>query len=67
MTKAKAVIHAYADEHMDMELFSYKTNEMKIPNIVSEVESKTTQWKHILITYLDKGEGYIGISAKHWH
>jgi len=57
------IVHAYADENMDLELIKFETTEIRIPNIVEEVDSKTTEWQHILITYPN---GYIGFDKRQW-
>lgn len=60
---AKTIVHAYADENMDMELFKFETTEIRIPNIVELVEKQSKQWQHILITNSD---GYIGFDKRQW-
>lgn len=57
------IIHAYADENMDLELFKFETTEQRIPKIVEEVDSRSQQWQHILITYPN---GYIAFDKKQW-
>jgi len=60
----KTIVHAYADENMDLELVKFETTEIKIPKIVSIIETKTQQWQHILITYPNS---YIGFNRKQWN
>lgn len=62
----KNIITAYADETMDIELCKFETTESRIPHIVEEVESKTNQWQHILITFAKRSDGYIGFSRYQW-
>ena len=61
------IVHAYADDKMDLELFQFETTEIRIPNIVNQVETKTNDWQHILITFPKQSDGYIGLSRKQWH
>lgn len=63
----KTIVHAYADTKMDIELVKFETDEIRIPNIVNEVQSKTQQWEHILITFPKQSDGYIGFDRKQWH
>ena len=60
------VVHAYADDKMDLELFTFETSQIKIPKIVEEVDAKTNEWQHILITFPKQSDGYISFSRKQW-
>jgi hypothetical protein len=59
----QTIVHAYADENMELELFQFETTEIKIPKIVSEVDARSQAWEHILITYPN---GYLGFDKKQW-
>lgn len=58
------IIHAYADENMDTELFKFETNEQCIPKIVDLVNARSQHWQHILITY---PKNYISFDRKQWY
>lgn len=51
MANWKYIVHAFADETLDIEVLTFKTTEA-IQTIIGQVESKYADWKSIVIVDL---------------